>query len=399
VGRDAFGNHILYVSTKVGLFAHDVDNNHFVRTELELPFHDDAGAGVVRFRDATYIPAGLGIYKYSIGSGGAVISTMGPDKDQGLPAARRGKMKRLDKTHNDLIALVDNTAVAAEDLDVFVSGGLPAHTEAAANNETGQSLILAWDTVGWQVLFESGEGEQSIDYTLVSNAYAGYRLWWAQNELVHYIDLPVDILNPNELSDREYADSSRDEFPWFDGGQSEVDKLAVRFRVEVAGASSATTVTPYYGTNYDESTWTALSAITSDGVSTYTFPNTTAGTTTSATGTEFRAIRFRTDLANGANNTLSPDIRSMTLEYRKKLPARYGWSVELNISKEYKGESPLEQMANIRTAIASNDLLEFTFRDDGGNTRNYYVDVTQVTGLEETGHDERGIVRMVMAEL
>lgn len=400
VARDAAGEHILYASTRVGLFAHDVANNRFVKTEMELPFHADSGQGVRRWRDSTYIPAGLAIYKYNLGGAGAVITTIGPDRDQGLPSTRRGTIVRLESTHNDLIALITDTAAAAEDFDTYAGGGLAAHSQAYMDDGTGRSLILGYNEVGWQVLWESAVNTQSMDYSLVSNAYGGYRLWWAHNELVHHMALPVDVVNPSEISDREYADSSRDEFPWFDAGQAEVDKLAVRLKVEVADVSSTETVTPYYALDYDDadSAWVALSAITSDGISTYTFPNAVAGTITGATGTEFRAIRFRTDLVNGSNKRDSPDALSMTLEYRKKLPARFGWSVELDLNESYKGRTSLEQRANLLAAIKSNPRIEFTFRD-GDDTRNFFADVTQLTGLEFTGHDEGGITRLVVVEL
>jgi hypothetical protein len=398
VGRDAGGNHILYASTKVGLFAHDAGNNKFVRTELELPFHDEAGAGVTRFRDATYIPAGLGVYKYALGGGGAVITIVGPDRDQGLPAAKRGKIIKLVKSHNDLIALVDNTAVGAEDFDYFVSSGMASHGASVLSLAVGQSLILGWDTTGWQVLWESGLTEQEITYALVSNALSEYRLWWAQNERVHHMDLPVDILNPAEISDREYADSSRDEFPWFDGGQSDVVKTAARLSVEVEITSSTETVTPYFAINGSTS-WTALSAISSDGTSVYTFPNTAAGTATGAEGTEFREIRFRTDLANGTDNQKSPDVRSMTLEFRKKLtPTRRRFTVQLDLNQPAHGQSPKQQRANLNTAIENPLFQQFTFRDDDGNTRNYYVDILNPVSIQQTGHDERGITQVVLVE-
>lgn len=405
VGRDAIGNHILYASTKVGLFAHDVDNNRFVQTEVDRPFHDNAGAGVTRFRDATYIPQGLGITKYAIGSGGAVITTVGPDKDQGLPANRRGVIVQLLDTYNDLIALVDSTSAASLSIETFPSAGFPAHASPAFNTATGVSMVLAWDEVGWQVMYESTGAEQSIDYGIVSNAYSGYRLWFAQNELVRYISLPPDIVNPSELSDREYADSSRDEFSWFDGGQAEVDKLGVRLHVEVAGASSTETVTPYIGTDFDDDTWTALGAISSDGIHTYhllpvaSLSGRVAGITTSATGLEFRALRYRDDMANGTNNRVSPDVRSVTLEYRKKLPFRLQFSVEIDLNNESHGRSAKQQRADLLTAYESNSAIEFTYRDDTGDTRNYYVDIVSPQISEFTGYDERGRVRLIASQL
>ena len=49
-------------------------------------------------------------------------------------------------------------------------------------------------------------------------------------------------------------------------------------------------------------------------------------------------------------------------------------------------------------AIESETLVEFTFRDDSGGTRNYYVDVTSAQGLEFTGRDERGSTMISVVE-
>jgi hypothetical protein len=400
VGRRADGEHVLFASTKVGLFAHDVANNAFVKTELDLPFHDDSGAGVVRWRDATYVPAGLAIYKYSVGGTAAVITTVGPDKEQGLPADRRGKIVRLESSHNDLLALISSTTSTATTPSVFASAGLASHQSPAMGVGTGRALILGFNDLGYQVLFESSSEEEELTASLVSNAYNGYRMWFAQNRLVKYFSLPVDIVNPSEITDRVYADSSSDEFPWFDAGQAEVDKLAIRFKVEVADTSSTETVTAYYGLDYDDDTWTALEAITSDGITTYQLPNTSPTGTNAATGLAFRAIRFRTDLANGSDNSLSPDVRSITLEYRKKLPARLGWNIEIDVNEGYKGLSPIQMQDALQDAIDSNTLLEFTYRgDEDESDRNYYVDVIQATGLDQTGNDQSATVRLTLIEV
>jgi hypothetical protein len=401
VGRRADGEHILFASTKVGLFAHDVANNAFVKTEMDLPFHDDSGAGVTRWRDATFVPAGLAAYKYSIGGAAAVIQTVGPDKDQGLPSDRRGRIIKLEKSHNDLLAFVDSTSAAATTLNTFPSAGLGTHLSPAMNADTGRALILGWNELGWQVVFESEAQTEAITASLVSNAYGSYRLWFAHNRRVKYIALPVDVVNPSEISDRVYADSSRDEFPWFDAGQAEIDKLAVRVKGEVAGTSTTETATIYYALNYDdaETAWVALDTIVTDGITTYNLPNTSPTGTSAAVGIDFRAIRFRTDLANGSDESLSPDFRSLTLEYRKKLPVRLGWNVELNLNEAYKSLTSLEMQLALQTAIGSNTLLEFTYRDDDGVTRNYYVDIIQVTGLDRTGHDERTTVRLTLVQV
>ena len=86
VGRDAIGEQIIYAATKTGLYAHDYANQRWVETQFQLPFHNFNGTGSVRWRDSIYTPSGLGIYKYINGSNNAVITVMGPDRDDGIPA-------------------------------------------------------------------------------------------------------------------------------------------------------------------------------------------------------------------------------------------------------------------------------------------------------------------------
>ena len=50
----------------------------------------------------------------------------------------------------------------------------------------------------------------------------------------------------------------------------------------------------------------------------------------------------------------------------------------------------LNMRAALVSAIESVTKVEFTFRDDAGGDRNYYVDVVSATGLEYTGYDEKG---------
>ena len=117
----------------------------------------------------------------------------------------------------------------------------------------------------------------------------------------------------------------------------------------------------------------------------------------------FRSIKFKLTLSREAGSTIviqkkTPDVVSLTLEYRKKLPAKYGHTVEVSLNNTYKGKTPIDLRAALVSAIESNTLVEFTFRDDSGGDRNYYVDVTSATGIEYTGYDERGSSRITLVE-
>ena len=413
VGRDATGEQIIYAATKTGLYAHDFANQRWVETQFQLPFHNFNGTGSVRWRDSIYTPSGLGIYKYINGSNNAVITVMGPDRDDGIPATYRGTIKQLVGTHTELIAAIDATTApgSQEATDIPWQGGATSGASARSQNviaaSSGQSSIVAWNDVGWETKWTApaAKAGKAVDKMLVSNAGKGdYRLWWGLDGQVYSQLIPFDVTNPSQLvavegTDYAYESSGTHETPWFDAQQTEVDKLAIKLKVEVQGASADETVGVSYATDYSTS-YTDLTTITSttlgatEGTQTFLLP-----TSDSPVGVSFRSIKFKLTLARGSSDTTkSPDVVSLTLEYRKKLEAKYGHTVEVDLNTTYKGNAPKQLRNNLVSSIESNTLQEFTFRDDSGGTRNYYVDVTSATGIEYTGYDERGSSRITLVE-
>ena len=407
VARDAGGEPILYAATKKGLWAHDAANARFVKTEVEFPFHPHAGKGTERWRDSIYFPSGLGLYRYVNGANAAVLTVTGPDRDDGLPESNRGTIMLTAGTHNELLVGVDATTapnITSADSVPFqwqtgAGSGIGGHGSMVIDAGTGYSSILGYNELGWEAKWVADTAGRRIDAMHVSNAYSdvneNYRAWFGFNDNVYYMKLPVDIINPSRVTEFEYAESGTHETPWFNAGQSEVDKLALKLKVETQDCSSTETVIVQYATNYSES-YTSMGTITSDGITTYTFG--------SGVGTDFRSIKFKLTLARTTTTSTAnykkktPDVVSMTLEWRKKLPAKWGHQVQLDLNKEYKGKTPKELRTALVTAIESKTLNEFTFRDDSGGTRNYYVDVVSATGLEYTGHDERGISTINLVE-
>jgi len=392
VARNASGNPILYAMTKEGLYAHDSTNALWVETQLALPFHNENGKGTIRWRDSVYIPAGLSIYKYINGTNSAVVSVIGPDKDHGLPSDYRGSISKLIGTHNDLIALIDGTLTPSV-VDMFATG-----ESAVVDDTTGYSTVLGYNEMGWEVKWASSGTDQGKKITagFVSDvggtltATNPYRLYWGFDGALYYQQLQSDIINPTQVVNYNYEDSTDGIHytPWFSADQVEVDKLALKLKVETADCNANQTVKVEYGTDYTE-TYTAMGTITSNGITTYTFG--------SSAGTTFRSIQFKITLATNTK-IVSPDMISLTLEYRKKLNTKFGWSVNIDINKAYKGSSSKAMRSNILSAIQSNTLLEFTYRDDSSTNRNYYVDITNAQGLEETAYDERGTTQLLLTE-
>ena len=180
------------------------------------------------------------------------------------------------------------------------------------------------------------------------------------------------------MSEFSYALEGVHETPWFNAGQSEVDKLALNLRIEAQDLTSTEKVKVEYATDYSESYTTAVGTLDStemgaaSGTYTYTFG--------SSAGTVFRAIKFKLTLnrstatTTGLEKFSTPDVVSLTLEWRKKIAAKWGHTVEVDLHNDYKGNQPKDLRSALVSAIESTTLVEFTFRDDGGGTRNYYVD-------------------------
>ena len=390
IARNANGDPIIYAMTKEGLYAHDVTNARFVETQLALPFHNENGKGSVRWRDSVYIPAGLGIYKYINGTNSAVVTVVGPDRDHGLPADYRGTITKLLGTHNDLITIIDGS-LAPGYADFFSTGESPAVPDS-----TGFSSILGWNEVGWETKWTSTTAGKRITSAFVTDVGGDisstnpYRLYWGFDSKLYFQQLQSDVINPTQVVNYSYEDDVDGTFetPWFNADQIEVDKLALKFKIETAECNSNQTVAVSYATDYTES-YTSLGTITSNGVTTYTFG--------SSLGTTFRSIKFKLTLATNTT-AASPDVISMTLEYRKKLDSKFGWAINIDMTKPYKGRTPKDMRSDLLTAIQNNTLLEFTYRDDSTTNRNYYVDITSAQGLEHTAYDERGSTQLLVTE-
>jgi hypothetical protein len=403
VARNAMGAPIIYAATTRGLYAHNSDNAMWEDTQMDFPTHPENGKGTVRWRDSVYIPSGNGIYKYINGNNAAVITVTGPDRDDGLPSDKRGSIRHMAGSHNELLVGIDASTAPS----TISSTSLPYQWISHQGSkviaaDSGYSTILGYNEMGWEVKWQAGTSGKGFDSIHVSDAYDKHRVWWGHNDIVHFMDLPSDIINPSEVSEFSYALEGVHETPWFNAGQSEIDKLALNLRIEAQDLTSTETVKVEYATDYSESYTTAVATLdastmgAASGTYTYTFG--------SSVGTAFRAIKFKLTLNRSTATTTglekfnTPDVVSLTLEWRKKIAAKWGHTVEVDLNNTYKGNEPKDLRSALVSAIESTTLVEFTFRDDGGGTRNYYVDVVAAAGMEYTGYDERGATQITVVE-
>jgi hypothetical protein len=321
---------------------------------------------------------------------------MGPDRDDGLPRDRRGTIRHLAASHNELIAAVDGTAAPNDVVaDVFVSW----ESIVGPGPNTGFSTIAGWDEKGWQVLWPGAETNESVGTLHVSVAYDEYRLWWSVGAQVYWMELPRDITNPNQIDDMDYAASGTHETPWFAAGQIEVDKLGLLLCLDLGDITATETVTLSMGMDRDE-TWEVMEVF--DKPQTHHVHRMRLPTTAKPEGQPFDWIRFKWDLVRGTTTTNSPKLHGATLVFRKKLPVRRGWDLFINIPKGgYGGKSDSELRAAITKAISSPTLVPFTYRPASPNhdeALDTWVDVKGNVDLEQTGNDYSGSARLRLVE-
>jgi len=372
-GPDATGTEIIYATARDGLYAHDAANARFVKTHVRWPRHDSAGIQAKSWNGNIYIPVGLGVYEYNPREG--TLRNIGLDSDSGLPANRMGVIKHFQTSHLWLLAGTDDAT---------------------------SSHVWGWNQIGWGSVarsLNSGASDFNFIYTsdVSAGLGAGYRLWFAVTTNLTHVTIPAYNTSPNEDTALRWYDgftNPRVLTPWFDAGQNDVSKGALRIHIEVVGADTNQTVAVGYLLNYDVSSYTALGTINSAGTTTYQFPN-----SSTPSGTEFRSIQIHLML-NTNDNTLTPNVKSVTLEYRKKLSIQYGFEFDVDLTRAYKDSETVQQMRNnIITAVESATKVELTYREDTGGTRNYYVDLVDARSLEETGLDETGTMRVTAAEV
>ena len=396
-GPDAQGEDILYVSTEVGLYAHDAANARFVKTKVAFPRMAAADANTVAVQGAAtwngdiYITAGkMTVYRYDPTRG--VVMSVGLNKDAGFPVTEiRGDIIKLLPTHTGLLA--------------FVLGSSDTYR-----------TVWEYNGVGWHYLARDNGSAQGNHVSSIGGNYRLYHTF--DGDDIGYTALQRGDVNPElatpAISYEGTNDIADHITPWFNAGQNEIDKTAIRVRIECAGMTADETVKVEYALNYSA---TYESASTSDGKSTFTAKDTSSngvtaavfpkiGTTatppvantTSQAGVDFRAIRFKLTLNRGSTATLTPNVKSISLEWRRKIPAKYGFEFTVDRSESYGGKTPKEMKTDIITAIETSAQVEFTFVDDDGSTQNYYVDVTNMEDVEDTGHGEIGQTRIAVVE-
>ncbi len=393
VARGADREQHIYAVTKTGLYIHDSSNARFVETDLQLPFHPAGGLGSAVFRGSTYVSAGNAVYQFQAGSDQTLVTVVGPDLDDGLPEDKRGKIILMDKTHNDLLVAIDSSGTSGvSKLATRASRGVRFHHGVTLPSEPGESHILGWNGRGWESKWTSGQSGQPISAISINNAYGAYRMWWGWNNRVYYMDLPIDIVNPVNITGQEYGDSCVLESSWVDFNIQNMRKLALGAILETINPSTTETVKVEYATNYVED---FTEVVTQQDTGSFEFPLPGNG---DDRGVPFRAWKWRITLARGSNVQQTPQMVKLTLKWRPRIETLYSASCVLDLRTEHHGQTPTEMFSNLRDTLDSDRMIEVSWRADDTGEQTYLMDVEDFNTVEESGEKVYGLVRMLFVE-
>jgi hypothetical protein len=401
--RNLAGDMIIYMGTKVGLFALNFDFAKWEETELSMPFHDFAGAGAEKWFDAAFIPNGAALRKY-ITSNPASANPVGPDLDDGLPDSYLGDIIQIIPGHNEFFLLMDATSTVARKLWPASHGNMSTYGVMQSYPNVGFSAVLRYslkkpryegdNDYAWSVTYISGSTAEPAKFGTIGSPDGNYRLWFGMNKTVYHMDLQRTIQNPIEVSGFNYAASAEHISPWFDADLAVGDKLAARVKYYMETSAITEYIKLYYGTDYDDDTWTLFTNSTfTDGQIDTT--GETEFTFASDAGVAFKAIRFKEELFRGSTTTVTPDRRWMRLAYRKLLDVNWGFTVRVDCRKNYRFQTAKSMLNQLKTDMATKTLGKFQYRD-GNGTETYNVGIDNIKAAEIGGTRVAGIVDLTL---
>ena len=381
----------LYCATQEGLLIYDNENERFVPTRLykpSIPPHPDNGKGTTTWRESIYFPSGHGLFRFTP-AGVTQISVVGLDQRDGLRSNRRGTIVTMAASANDLLVGLDASSGGTEeqDINLFHSQGFGRSFFSGQRwNQIGRAKqgippVVGWNGRSWEVKWDGGTIGKGIDHMLVANAFTRHRLWWAHNKRVYYMPLPVDIINPTQLTSQDYGSSGFVDYPWF--GREDIPKTAYALRLQTRNCDDSHTALLQYALDFDEndSAFVTVATQKKDGEITYPLP-----LAEDQKGVPFSVIRPRITLSRlGTTPTASPDVVKLSLDYGKVMNDLWQFDFTVDLTDERTGYTPTSMGKFIRGLIAAKENCDFTFRDDPTNEENYWVRVVGYREIANTG--------------
>jgi hypothetical protein len=384
VYRDANNALSIYLVTNGGLYIYDATNAQFKESEIRYPAHQQRSRATVFNDGKMYLSvANLGLLAITSGSQ-FVAQPVGLDLDDGVPSEWQGKIVDLKAGYNFIHVLVD---ASVQNAYAPTDSGLGEPFEPHQwPSVSGNTTLWAFSGTAWNVLWDAPTGNLPGTALDIASSYGKNRVYWGAFGQGYYQDLYSGTFNPRQVSTRNYDLGCSHITSWFDMGTENQKKLFKSLQVRVAQATANETITVFYGLDLDDATWYPLGTINANGRFEFAINN--------QYGRAADYIRFRFDMTRGSDSTKTPVVEFWANEWLRLLPVTPGFTFLVDLSKPYKGKTPLH-LFKLLQDYADSDvttvLLPFSFTDAlTNNTATYYVTVSRMDAQLVPGREERG---------
>jgi hypothetical protein len=402
---DRSGELVPYIITEDAVWAVDPDAGTLEEVRLKVPMSPNFGLGATNWRDdALYLSFGIGVMQY--GSNG-VISAMGPDRDDGLPAVIRvdeavGYSALTPKYISDLTSEF-NALYAMVLCDRTSEDGASAGTEYTA-------LALAYNGAGWHPVYAWGSqgstGDVRPTSSVISRRITGtsdfaHELWTVNGPRIQRRTLPKAYFGPRQsviTGATNFAEYGYFYTGKFDAGMRGFDKIASHYEVYLTdpedGEAMGGSVTVSYQTDQDAAgVWHEMGTADEYGRTVFPFGENIGDPAHEHEGVKFNHIEFKIELAT-TNTARTPLIDSLILKYIKVPLRGKSWTFTVPLDGKFGNNSPATIAEHISSLGASHTFTAMWHKGE-----EFRVRVAGSQGTEFTGHDDRNQMTVTCIEV
>lgn len=384
------GQPTLFILSDMSLYQFDDSGPNIFSIDVSFPPHPYGGLGACKWNGDLYFSVGMGVYRYTGGS----LSSVGLDRDSGLPQSFAGYISDLVPGHNAMYAMVQSPYSLATPRAGIASiheyTGFGWHMIWSGNNASTTGTTALPRATPYSMGISRSGGEYSLFHgTTNPNAIA---------QGLSRISLPVSASNPRARTQILSTDfnSSGNAYMYsgiFDAGMRGYTKVAAALDINIEVMDAAAQFDVGYRTTGFDGAYGGF----------YFFPTITTagshhlqfGTLTSEgiyPGVTFEKIQLYFQLQDATANPFLWE--SAVLGFVKTLPPSNSYTAQVDLSKQHAGRSPDVILQHIYDLMDARVFTDMTYR---GVTRR--VMISQFSGTQETGSDERSFRTLSLLEI
>lgn len=413
--RSSDGRNLPFVVGDRTLWVVDIETDTTEPAIAELPPHPyGIRAEVLSGDNQLYISQGMAVLAWD----GDDARLVGLDRDDGIPTEFTGGVKRLVNGNLSLFALVDATNVVLDTSeDEAIWSGDP-YRDVLSRGES-YAIVFSREERGWHVRAISDLPTVDVGMMFISDADDKYRLWFSWGGVPYTIDLEVGFPNPLEDPEGHFEGTGEIFYPITDAGYYDSDKTALYVSCRTSRCSVNETVKLYV--QYDDSgTWYELRnvdgsfGITTNGRHVFALHASPIPISTSplqygdepSTGRQHELVQIKAVLSRGSDDSLTPSLDRVSIGTLKNTQPLQGWTLNIDMSKDFKGKTPQEQFDTLEALVHDNgkNLLFFAFNNRAGDFPTDDVFAVKITGFQAratTGetHSLKATARISLTEV